>query len=527
MVGFHFNFYSQPLFGTLVSINTDSGDNISVVASHQGQGAYLLGLVVNEKIKLMAGLISVAPAREDKLELRLDKSRNVAVLSRNNKDDIELPLDMSGTSSARIVFGIDKEHNITDVAPIEVRNIRLFVDHKNTNYWDFKYHDTPTTRIDEFNGVEAVVNNPHWLIDDHTDLRLIYSETVKDRRQTAFDPVSESLYIVGNDKIKVLRPLDNDSAEYEIQGGYRPMAYSNHLVFDTISGDLVNYNLSRRTTARLNLTDRVWRMSGEAAPNEEANYANHAFALRGDTAYVFGGYGFYKFHNDVFTVNLSTGEISECKLQPEMPPATSAAAAVIGDKLYIFGGKGNASGRQELPSKYSYSMRVYDINTWQGEVLWELDSVKHDFLPSQTMYYDAEEDCFHAASTGGGGEIIKISRTQPEVSVISNPLNTKMEYHDMVFDLYRSKDTRRYYLVIDKRIDPNTHDYSVYTICAPFLDNPDVIKNKSLAAAPARDRAATGSWAWLAGGGAVVCILLAVALWRRRRRRRAAAMPAG
>lgn len=515
MVGFHFNFYAQPLFGTIVSINTDDGNKISVVASHQGQGAYLLGLVVNEKIKLMGGLINVTPSHEDKIDLKLNKSQNVATLSRNNNDDIELPLDLSRTTAANIVFGIDKEHNVTDVAPIEIRNIRVFVDHENTNYWDFKYHDSPATRIDELNGVQAVVTNPHWLIDDHTDWHLIYSETIKDNRQTAFDPESESFYIVGNNNIKVVRPLDNDSSEYTINGGYRPMAYSNHIVFDTITENLINYNLSQRSIARLSLTDGVWNATKNAVPNEEANYANHAFTLRGDTAYAFGGYGFYKFHNDLFSINLVSGDIQECKLQPEMSPTTSAAATVIGDKLYIFGGKGNSSGRQELPSKYRYSMHVYDVNTWKGELLWELDSVQHDYLPSQTMYYDADEDCFYAGSTCHGGELIKISRTKPLVTVVSNPINSKMEYHDIVFDLFRSNDQKRYYLLIDKRIDANTHDYSIYTISAPFLDNPEIIKNKSLIRQSAHDNSESSWWIWIIAIAIISC-LCALFLYRRK-----------
>lgn len=516
LVGFHFNFYTRPLFGTLVSLKTDDGNNISIVASHQGQDAYLLGLVVNDGIKLMNGLISVDLTHEDKIDLSLDKKRNVAIFNYNN-NEIELPVDLSKTKSATLIFGVDKENEVTDTAPIEVRNIRVFIDNKNTNFWDFKYHDTPNSRIDELGGVEAIVTNPHWLIDDHTDWRLIYSETVKDTRQTAFDPITERFYIVDNENIKVWSPLQADSTVYNIRSGFRPMAYSNHLVFDTISNSLVNYNLSRRTTARMTPEKGIWETEGSTSPNEEANYANHAFTFDGDIAYAFGGYGFYKFHNDLFKINLRTGLIEECKLQPELTPTTSAAAAVVGDKLYIFGGKGNHSGRQELPSKYQYTMHCYDTDTWNGELLWELDSVQYDFLPSQTMHYDPTQDCFYTASTRHGGELIKISRSKPEVSVISTPINSKMEYHDIVFDLYRSKDGKRYYLLMDKRLDPATHNYSIYTISAPFIDNPDIIHNKSLSS-PVYTESSGSHWLLTSVMLAIlVCAVIIYLLYRHRR----------
>lgn len=479
MVGFFFNFYTKPLFGTIATIKTDDGNTISAVASPQGDDKYMIGLVVNDHLKLMKGLVTLDPDREDHIDLSIDKTNGVAALRFNN-DEIDQPVNLSGVTSASVRFGIDNENEMTDVAPIELRNIRIFIDNQNTNHWDFKYHDTPTTCIDGLEGIQAKVTNPHWLIDDHTDWTLIYSKREKDHLQTAFDPRNENFYIVGDNKITVFSPLTSDSLDYPVNGGKRVMAYSNHLMFDTVSGSLINYNLSKRSANKFDFNTRSWTPASVSGHDDEPNYSNHAFAIDKNAAYTFGGYGFYKFHNDLFKINLSDGHIEECRLTPEMMPLTSSSATVVDGKLYIFGGKGNDSGRQELPSKYRYSLYAYDTQTWNGELVWELDSVEHQFLPSQTMFYEPSGDCFYVAITSHGGKMVKIGKSKPSIDVVSTPINARMEYHDCVFDLFRSADGKHFYLVFDRRMDPYVHDYSIYTISTPFIDDISVINNKSL-----------------------------------------------
>lgn len=479
MVGFFFNFYTKPLFGTIATIKTDDGKIISAVASPQGDDKYMIGLVVNDHLKLMKGLVTLDPDREDHIDLSIDKTHGVATLRFNN-DEIEQPVDLSEVSSASVRFGVDNENEMTDVAPIELRNIRIFIDNQNTNHWDFKYHDTPTTCIDGLEGMQAKVTNPHWLIDDHTDWTLIYSKREKDHIQTAFDPRNENFYIVGDNRITVFSPLNSDSLDYPVYNGKRIMSYSNHLMFDTISGSLINYNLSKRSVSKFDFNTLSWTPAAVSGHGDEPNYSNHAFAVDKNAAYTFGGYGFYKFHNDLFKINLNDGLIEECRLTPEMMPLTSSSATVVDGKLYIFGGKGNDSGRQELPSKYRYSLYAYDTRTWNGELIWELDSVEHQFLPSQTMFYEPSGDCFYVAITSHGGKMVKIGRSKPSIDVVSTPINAKMEYHDCVFDLFRSADGKHFYLVFDRRIDPYVHDYSIYTISTPFIDDLTVINNKSL-----------------------------------------------
>lgn len=476
LLGFHFSFYKQPFFGNIATITTDNGKTLSIVSSYQGH-QYQLGLVIDGQLELLGGSLCDALGQECKIDFKLNRKRNAATLICNERE-LEKTVDLADARSASIVFGLASDRRVSDVAPMDIRNIRIFINDKNTNHWDLKFHHTSNTCLDELAGLAATAENPQWLIDDHTDWHLIFQKQFKERVQTAFDPKTEQFYIVSGNKIRTLRPSTGETAEFAVKGGFRPMSFSNHIMFDSVSNRLLNYNLSRQRSAWLDLRNPIWTSGGDIPADDEPNFANHTVASDGKNAYFFGGYGFYRFHNELFKLDLSTGKIEPCRLTPQIQPRTSASSALIGDTLYIFGGLGNDRGIQELPTRYNYTLYAYSIITWQGRVVWQADSVETDFLPTQSMFYDSNDDCFYAGSTANGGELIKISRSRPEIKRLTTSINSKMDFYDMVFDLYRSDDGKRYYLLMDKRLDKHTHDYSIYTVAAPFIDNPEIIDHK-------------------------------------------------
>ncbi len=469
-LGFDFDFYSATMFGNIASINTDDGNRISILCSYNSNAdSYRLGMVVNDKQLI---LHDSPITYSDSLYLHnaaflLDKQHNKAQLNLDGSV-IEAPVDLSKTKSATFKFGINLELKRHDIAPIELEDVTVMVDGKKASFWNFTYHNGPDTAVDSISGIIATAQNPHWLIDDHTLWRTIYSEEFKDNTQTAFDPRREMFYIVSDSNVLTFSPLTGEKGSIPVKSGKRPMVFSNHLTYDTISNSLINYNLTEKKVARFDMKSQSWDYSSDDE-DVEANYSNHAFVIDGKYAYAFGGYGFYRFHNDLFKIDLTSGSIQECKLSPAMTPLTSAALGIHNGKLYIFGGRGNETGQQELASAYDYSLYEYDLATWEGKRLWHIDSVPKDFLPSQTMYYDDTDDCFYLATTTHGGDLVKIPRTRPELIKLSGNIYSKMYAFDFVFDLFRSSDSKRFYLVFDRRQDPVTHEYAIYEISSPFV----------------------------------------------------------
>ena len=152
-----------------------------------------------------------------------------------------------------------------------------------------------------------------------------------------------------------MKVLDEDGRlkqETAVRGGYPAVEYPNHLLYDTLSNALVSYSLTENIISRFSFDDGKW--SNEIRNTKEANNYNHAKAFNpaDSSFYFFGGYGFYKYRNDLFRMKSGSEIMEQIKYDHPLYPRYSAAMAVVGDELYIFGGKGNKYGKQELSTHY-------------------------------------------------------------------------------------------------------------------------------------------------------------------------------
>ena len=105
---------------------------------------------------------------------------------------------------------------------------------------------------------------------------------------------------------------------------------------------------------------------------------------------------------------------------------------------------------------------------------------------------------------------MKISINSPTYEVVSKPILSKMDFRDCVFNLYQGQSGKNYYLVIDKRLDDNSHDYAIYTICYPFSDN--LLYDTSYRPS---DNNEIKSWIYIISV-ILTCIIIAIILIRRK-----------
>lgn len=499
-IGFDIGFYGKDKFGLICSILGNDGTSISLVSSPVDD-TYHPALVINN-------VLHTIPVE---LEATVDNPiRPIIILKRHennvifvfNKERYSFPLDMGGLKSVSVTFGMNAGQK--SVAPIEICDIRIFTEKKNTHKWELRTHEGSQT-IDDLSGVIAVTENPHWIIDDHIFWNKIYDLKSSDRIQTAFNPDNSCFYIVSSSDIIKFNPLTSKSEVINLNSDGRVMKYSNYLFYDTISNGLLSYNLARKDISRFN--NSAWSIS--EGFNDEPKYANHGFTSNGQYAYMFGGYGFYIYNNTLYRLNLTTEIFEEFTLSPLPDPRTSSSLCIHGDKLYLFGGLGNTVGKQEIPTKHYFDLWEYDLKTFKGRKIWETDTISYDFLPSSTMYYVPKDSAFYLASTLYGGCMMKISINSPTYEVVSKPILSKMDFRDCVFNLYQGQSGKNYYLVIDKRLDDNSHDYAIYTICYPFSDN--LLYDTSYRPS---DNNEIKSWIYIISV-ILTCIIIAIILIRR------------
>lgn len=68
---------------------------------------------------------------------------------------------------------------------------------------------------------------------------------------------------------------------------------------------------------------------------------------------IFWRIWFYQYRNDLYRLKVGTKQIEGVTYSPAISPRYSSAAAIVGDELYLFGGRGNRQGKQEFNAHFT------------------------------------------------------------------------------------------------------------------------------------------------------------------------------
>ncbi|WP_300302064.1 hypothetical protein, partial [uncultured Muribaculum sp.] len=490
------------MFGCVVGLTGNDGTDISVVYSPEGSMFYPT-LVINDRIYPCVNPVSTLPV---KAELSINKPKGILRFVYAS-DTVAAKLDMKHLNQVTVTFGARIEY---ETPPVNISGIRILDDDKLRCHWELSHHDGDIC-YDIVSHVPAVAVNPHWMLDDHKITRRVYSLKTSEKIQTAFDPLTASLFIVSDSVVDIVNLTDSTSRKIPVKGGYREMTMSNNLMYRPSTNQLVSFDLNRGTISTFDFSTGTWS-NPDSHSELEAVHANHSWALQGDSIYYsFGGYGFFRFSNDLYRLDFNNKKAEQLQLRPRPAPRNGASSAVVGDKLYIFGGKGNETGRQELPTRYYYDLYEYDLATMQGRKVWEMDTVSNIFLNASTMYYDEETRSFLVATTQFGRSIARIWLDRPGYSTVVKPLHLDMGYRDCVYDFFYAPESRTYYLLVDRLLTDKTHDLNVYAVEGPLaLDN-----NTGQNFTP---RGKSQSWlTWLIAALIVLALAVAALAFFRRR----------
>lgn len=106
----------------------------------------------------------------------------------------------------------------------------------------------------------------------------------------------------------------------------------------------------------------------------------------------------------------SGSEVVE-RVEYERPfyPRFSAAMGVVGDDLFIFGGRGNKYGKQELTSEYYYGLCALNLKTNQSRLIWKRLQSTENTIMASSMYFEPSDSSFYAFSMDKGGVLWKVS----------------------------------------------------------------------------------------------------------------------
>lgn len=464
---------NENVFGTVFRLLTDRGDNIDLIYSAgEGDIRYPM-LAIGEETFLFGKELKTGMWMN--VNLVLDPEKSTLQMDYNGEILQVKHACIQSVKSLRVSFGKSPfiEQLVNNVASVNLRNIEVSSGRRMIRKWKMAFHEGDTC-LDDLERHPAVGEKVRWLIDQYVSWKSIYCRDFTSPVSVAFDSVMSTFYFANDQKnLYVFNTSEQKENVIAVKGGERASLYPNQLVYLQDEHCLLSFSLDDKLFARFNSETLCWENDQTADPTHKQYYWNNTWVYNPQDSSIvsFGGYGHYHFNNWLlYTYIYRDGENQQKYVLCEIDPRQSPSSVIVEDSLlYIFGGRGCPSGKQEMVQRMYYDLYVVNLKTRQLKKVWELPKkpVEGDFIPSINMVYDQDKECFYCFTTQQGGSLLKIDKNRPKIEVMSLPLHLDVNVQYLYSNLYYSATQKKLYAVIQKTLVTNESHMEIYEMNYP------------------------------------------------------------
>ena len=382
---------NEPDFGAILHLCTNENQFLHFVFAAGDNNRNFPALVFNEG--MFAINTNIEKGKWVPVSLHLNIKENQIDLKYDSRDTT-MVVPLRGTKDITVSFG-KSPYFSADVVPMNIRDIKITRDGELIRYWKLWKHNGDVC-LDEVEGAVALASYPSWLIDNHIEWRKIYTEKTSGRLDVAFNARDALFYLVRQNKIEILNGISGNQNEVSIVEGYPAMEYTDHMVYDTLTNQLLSYSLHEKLVSALSVDEGKWSLNERHL--DEPRYYNHArtFNPSDSSFYFLGGYGFYQYRNNLYRLKVGMQQVEEVAYTPVISPRYSSAAAIVGDELYIFGGRGNKQGKQEFNAHFYYELCAINLKTGKSRSVWKKKQATDVLLMASSMYFEPSDSSFYS-----------------------------------------------------------------------------------------------------------------------------------
>ena len=525
-IAFDLSLWDVEHFGYILNIMDGGENSYSLTYNHLDNRGNLYFNIDGKTNKLKIPLAKELLIRRNwmKLRLLLDLDKDLVQISLNGQVYRASGFGFQKDMAPKLVFGRNERY--TDVPDMAIR--KLTVGDANQAYI-FPLNEWEGEQVHDKQG-DAVgsVLNPNWLINESYFWRPVLTRNFQSPEGLNFDPASHSLILFGKDALVRYNVLSSDLT---IQPYTTPMPMDLLLgksLLNPAENRLYAYELyppdkGKTTIAALNLQDLSWKALGKASLDDQRHHHNGFYDQANAALYVFGGYGGYAYHHELFRYNQQKDHWDKLKLSgdPITPRFFSAYGLDSASKqVYIFGGYGNESGSQVVGGLHYYDLYRLDLANNRMTKCWALKPKEKPFVPANNLIFSADGRYFYALCYPHEDaktflRLYRFSVADGSYEIVSGKIPVISERIESDINLFFDKTSDQFICTLQEFSSP---DQSVVKIFS--LSNPPVTEQMYLEAKTGKP--SRRLMILLAAGG---LLILAGLFWLIRTRRKRAAAP--
>ncbi len=332
-----------------------------------------------------------------RLRFNISKHELEIILPDTSIIQSDIPIDYK--QPIKFIFGAcDYGHFKTrDIPPFNLRDVKIIVDEKLRYHWPLNEFDGTEAR-DVIQDEVALVRNPNWIKKMHSEWKYSYQGSMKGAVQVAVNRHSEIIYLIGEEEL-IDYSIPDDSYKI-IKYKNRPtLLHGSQAVYFSRTNSIYCYNINSQIISVFNLKNHTWHVTGPVGSGAGGYHHHNKYLSQSDSLlYLFGGYGYHEYKNEVHRLNLSSKqwEVIQGDWDELYKPRYLAALGEHQDTIYILGGYGSPSGDQMISPQNYHELIAYSITDNRFVHKFDLEMPVDDFVFGNSMVIDSASNHYYA-----------------------------------------------------------------------------------------------------------------------------------
>jgi two-component SAPR family response regulator len=386
------------LFGYVLRVISEDNYNVDLISTPEPTQP--LNLIIG-KSNTIVSVKRFENAINQWINLRLKfiLSEDKAILYITDTFYVQNDIGLNKEDAFKIIFGANdhKQFKTTDVPSMNIRNVKLIENGHLKYHWPLEVREG-NIAIDRIKKIPASVKNPIWLILDHESWQKKYETEVHGTLLFAVDEEKERIFMVGNNELIIYSAENNNVEKVQYKNKPNFIANNYNAFYNSTDNKIYCYLVEKTPVYTLDIEAGEWSETGSSS-DVETRYKHHNqyYSVSDSSLYLFGGYGFHKYNNEIFKLDLNENSWTVLNTNDSIfRPRYLAGLGTLNDTAYILGGYGSESGNQLINPQSYYDLVGYSLNDGKLFKKFEVSRIIDDMAVANSMWIDKQTRDYYA-----------------------------------------------------------------------------------------------------------------------------------
>ncbi len=488
----------------LMMRNVPNTDTVYISLNHEGE----------RELCSMVFTTTDLLTRKIDVEVSIDRSSDTgkAIIDGNLFPLADLGLK-SGEFLPQFNFGLTR--HIVETASVTVADLELETDGVKT---EIPLNESAGELVHDSRGKTAGrVFNPNWQINRSYYWEKLAEFSSPTPAGCSFDPDTRRFYTYNADSLAIYDDITGETERIALSGpGKLPVTHGMNL-YSRRNGCIYPYEIYYNDFSfEIDPDSGRWRELKATDDKIAIHHHAHVWSGNDSTILLFGGYGDRKYSNRLVKFNLYTHRFDTIPLKGDfIAPRfySSMCSNASGDTLYLYGGKGNQEGKQDLGVKYFYDFYQITLRDSTARKIWAVRSPAKERVPARTLITDKSSGFMYAMTYAEYRphtqlQLYRISMADGSETAVGDTIPMISEEIATNVALYMPTGGEVIYCIVQEFEKDGATDTRIYSIAAPPVSEAELRIYDSHNHGPA------WRWLWIAVGVLVVAGVAVVVIRR-------------